>query len=78
MGAVAILGYVATAIQLAQQAYQVGKDIAPILSKVYKVATGGENATQADIDALIAASDELSAELQAPLPDNASEKGGVG
>ena len=68
MDILAILSVVTTAISIVQKAYAVGKDVAPILASIYNLLFKGKHATQADLDAVIAQSDALSAELQGEIP----------
>lgn len=63
-----IISVVTAALSVAQKAYAIGKDIAPILLGAYNLLVKGKHATQADVDALRKQSDALSAELQAPIP----------
>lgn len=63
-----ILGYINTAIALANAAIAAGRDAGPIVAAIKKL-FGKEEITQADLDELAAETDRLSAELQLPLPD---------
>lgn len=68
MDPLTILAAVTTAIKLAQTFIEVGKDAAPILSKVYALLSKGDQATQADIDELQVQSDAWAAEIDQPIP----------
>lgn len=68
MNPIAIIGAIQTAISVAQAAIAAGKEVGPFIAALKRFFSGDE-VTQADLDALAAETDRLSAELQAPLPE---------
>jgi hypothetical protein len=67
--AVAIVGAINSAITVAGALVQAGKDAAPVAKLIYDTFVGKEEITEAELEAFQAESDKLSAELQAPLPE---------
>lgn len=69
MDPLAILSAVTTAIKVAQMAIEAGKSAAPIVTAIYNRITNKPLAdvTQADLDALAAISDQMTADLLRPL-----------
>lgn len=64
------MGWLATALaalEIAKKAYEIGKDVAPIIAKITAILTKGESATEQDLSELRAMSDALSDEIQQPL-----------
>lgn len=59
---------IATALSVAQKAYELGKDILPIIEKIYDILTKGEDVTKEELQELQDMSDSLSAEIQKPIP----------
>jgi hypothetical protein len=68
MNAVVIISAVTSAIEIAKQFIEVGKDVAPIITSIYNLLAKKQHATQADVDLLQAQNDAWSAELQKELP----------
>lgn len=64
-----ILGVIGTAIQVAKQAVEIGKDAGPLIAAARRLlGKDTSDVTQEDLDALVVLSDALSEELMAPLP----------
>lgn len=71
MDPLTIVASINAAITLANAAIQAGRDAAPYAQAIYDNLLGDAEITQADLEALQARVDALSAELQAPLPPEA-------
>lgn len=68
MSPISIISAVSNAIAVAQAAIAAGKEVGPFIAALKRFFSGDE-VTQADLDALAAETDRLSAELQLPVPD---------
>lgn len=69
ISAEAIVAAITTAISIGKALIEAGKDAAPIAQLIYSTFVGKKKVTQADLDAFVAQTEKLEAELQAPLPE---------
>ncbi len=65
MNVAAIISAVASAMSLAQQLVDLGRDVSPILSRAGELLLKGDLATEDDVVALQAMSDAYAAEIEA-------------
>ena len=68
MNPLTIITAVTAAISVVKQLIDLGKDVAPLVTKTYDVLVKGEDVTQAELDELRILSDSYSAEIQQPVP----------
>lgn len=73
MDPVTIIAAIESVIKVATAAVQLEQDIQPYAVAIYNAFIGNKLITQADLDALAAQSDALSAELQLPLPPDPAQ-----
>lgn len=68
MDPVAILATATTALGLISKAIDLGMDVAPNIKNLYNTLFKGTQVTQADLDAIAADNDALSALIEQPIP----------